>query len=117
MKRTGVWEYGSMGVLRAGRSLLSLLPYSHTPILLLALAATAPASAAPRHRAPAKPGAKPVALAIRGLTIAPASATLSGPRSAQHFIVTATLANGDTLDVTGRAVYRALSPKIARIAG
>src|SRR5206468_7100672 len=103
MKRTGVWEYGSMGVLRAGRSLLSLLPYSHTPILLLALAATAPASAAPRHGSPVRPAPKPTTLAIRGLTIAPTTATLSGPRAAQHFIVTATLANGDTLDVTGRA--------------
>src|SRR5262249_45413783 len=89
----------------------------------LGLGFASAASAGPRRRAPvkahahatAKPGVKP-APAIRTLTLAPAAASLNGPRAVQHFIVTATLANGDTIDVTDRATFRSLSPAIAHIA-
>jgi hypothetical protein len=96
--------------------------------LLLALGmGTAPIAAAPPKRAPRKPAAakakpspaKPAAapLAISRLAVEPASATLSGPRAVQHFVVTATLPNGDLVDVTANASFRSLAPKVARLAG
>jgi hypothetical protein len=91
----------------------------------LLLGLVAPASAAPpRGRAPrrapktaSKPVAKPAgpALAITRLAIEPAAATLSGPRARQHFLVTATLKDGRMLDVTDRAAFTSLSPKVARV--
>src|SRR5437660_1525702 len=75
--------------------------------------ASAPASAQ-RRRAPARPAAKAapkpaataVALPIARLAVEPASATLTGPRAEQHFLATATLKDGSTLDVTDRAAFR-----------
>jgi hypothetical protein len=100
-------------------------------VVLLA-AAGPPAEAVAAKKAPvrkpvakttgakAKPPVDPLAAALASaakLEIAPTAATLNGPRSAQHLVVTATLRDGTTYDVTDRVTFSVTDPKLAKIAG
>lgn len=83
--------------------------------LLCAAALTAPSFAAAPAMAPAfaakealPPGAK-----ILSLEIAPAAVTLHGCFDAVQLLVTAKLANGDTIDVTRLATYAVTAPSAA----
>ena len=83
--------------------------------LLCAAALTAPSFAAAPAMAPAfaakealPPGAK-----ILSLEIAPAAVTLHGCFDAVQLLVTAKLANGDTVDVTRLATYAVTAPSAA----
>ena len=83
--------------------------------LLCAAALTAPSFAAAPAMAPAfaakealPPGAK-----ILSLEIAPAAVTLHGCFDAVQLLVTAKLANGDTIDVTRLATYAVAAPSAA----
>src|SRR5262245_62113249 len=71
-----------------------------------------PPAAAPK---PSAPSLQPPALPIAKLVLEPATATLTGPRAEQHFLVTATLQDGSTVDVTDRAAFQVAAPKVARI--
>src|SRR4051794_30032828 len=96
-------------------------------VLALTAALASPAGAAPAkskpkakaaaHLVAAKPAAAPALppLPVASLAIAPKEATLTGPRAVQHFVVTATLQDGTTLDVTDRAVFRLAAPKVAKL--
>ncbi len=70
-----------------------------------------PKSGHPRQRVIRNPKSE-----IESLILEPKSATLTGPRARQRFLVTATLKDGTTLDVTDRAVFKTTSAKVARIA-
>lgn len=103
---------------------------------MAALLATAAPSvfAAPAKKAPGKkaPVRKPATVAGRkpasdaalddlkeaaGIEIAPASIALDGPRSLQHLVVTATMKDGATADVTDRVAFSIANPRLLKISG
>src|SRR6266852_8002920 len=62
-------------------------------------------------RTPSDPSA-----GITQLEIAPASAVLDGPRTVQHVVVTATMQDGTTSDVTPRVALTVGNPQLAKVA-
>jgi hypothetical protein len=97
----------------------------------LAALAAAPGAAAPRRkapvrkpavkRAPAKPAPAPnlpaeLAQAV-SLDVAPASATLEGPRATQRLVVTAVLKDGASYDATDYVTFAVSDPKVLKVSG
>src|SRR2546422_8843594 len=62
--------------------------------------------------------AAPKALAgVTHLQITPAAAVLDGPRAVQHLVVSATLKDGTTSDVTDRVTFSLGNDHLAKMAG
>lgn len=92
----------------------------------VAAPARKPAKPAVRKPAPAKkpssraakpaPAKEPAWMKdLLGLDIAPASATLTGPRSRQRLIVIASLKDGATVDATSLASFNVSNPKAGKV--
>ena len=69
--------------------------------------------AAASEAAPVKPAVK--STAVRPIRVLPASVSLDGAGTEQSLLVTGTDATGRSVDLTGSATFRSLSPKVAAI--
>src|SRR5262249_5430145 len=64
---------------------------------------------------PGAPPALPPPAGVQALAASPAAVALRGSDDARQLVVTATLAEGRLLDLTGDAAYEVADPKVARV--